>query len=252
MSLFVLLLACTGHIRVSRQSEVTGSGDGEREFSRLHNRHQLPPPLTLLAVAVAVSILLRRHRTSTAIPSPSPLLHDDEKATVKHSTSDTREASASARVRDTSQIISDEPFCANMARVNNRPSTIASSRANTAAPPSSNASDQENYDPEAQRDPRRDKRPVTMDGPEGRGSLPTPSSEEAAPSSTAQKRKRGQATQGEDVEDEGEDDGEEDVDSEDPEMKKFTRYYDPNQDRKKRQQVKRKTRKLDREIIGKS
>lgn len=51
-------------------------------------------------------------------------------------------------------------------------------------------------------------------------------------------------------EEEEDEEGEEDVDSEDEEMKKFTRYYDPNQDRKKRQQVKRKSRKLDREIIG--
>ncbi|CZT24834.1 related to nuclear protein Qri2/Nse4 [Ramularia collo-cygni] len=86
------------------------------------------------------------------------------------------------------------------------------------------------------------------DSPPERASLPTPSSEDAAPSSTAQKRKRGFATQAEDVEDE-DDDGEEDAESDDPEMKKFTRYYDPNQDRKKRQQVKRKSRKLDREII---
>lgn len=66
------------------------------------------------------------------------------------------------------------------------------------------------------------------------------------------------ATQGgEDAEDDeeeevehGAEDGEEDVDFEDADMKKFTRYYDPNQDQKKRQQVKRKSRKLDREIIG--
>lgn len=137
-----------------------------------------------------------------------------------------------------------------MARVNTRPSLTASSRSATGVSPSSNASDQENHDP--RRDPRRDKRPVMGDNDTpGRQSLPTPSSEEPAPSSTAHKRKRLSSTQarnGEDVEDD--EDGEEDVDSEDQDMKKFTRYYDPNQDRKKRQQVKRKTRKLDREIIG--
>lgn len=229
---------CTDWISsATRQSEMEIGRDAHRP----HNIPQIRP-LTLVVVAFAITVAYRRRQSSISLP-----LSDDD--AIKQHQSDSTEDSTPARVRDTSQInLDDDPeevFCANMARVNNRPSTIASSRANTAAPPSSNASDQENYDP--QRDPRRDKRPATMDSPPDRASLPTPSSEEAVPSSTAHKRKRGQATQGEDVE---EDDGDSEGDSDDQEMKKFTRYYDPNQDRKKRQQVKRKSRKLDREIIG--
>lgn len=57
-----------------------------------------------------------------------------------------------------------------------------------------------------------------------------------------------------DDEEEQEEDGEDDDDQDnaDPEFEKFNRYYDPNQDVKKRQQVKRKSRKLDREIVGES
>ncbi|KXT08089.1 hypothetical protein AC579_1469 [Pseudocercospora musae] len=118
-----------------------------------------------------------------------------------------------------------------MARINNRPSTVAGSRAGTQTPDPPQASDQENRDPR----PRRDKgkgRAI-----ESRTSLPTPSSDETD-QSRSQKRKRvTMATQEQDLDED-----------EDPEEAKFKKYYDPNQDADTRRQIKRKSRALQREF----
>lgn len=128
-----------------------------------------------------------------------------------------------------------------MARHNNRPSTVASSRYGPATPgPGSSTSDQENRDPTGA---ARNKGKERAMPPPPRINLPTPTSD-PSDSSRGQKRKRSEvqadATQG---------DQEDEVDSDE---EKHTKYYDPNQDPEIRRQVKRKSRALEREFNGAS
>ncbi|SMQ49177.1 unnamed protein product [Zymoseptoria tritici ST99CH_1A5] len=120
-----------------------------------------------------------------------------------------------------------------MARLNTRPSTVAGSRLNSVAPPSSNGSNEENHDPEQE---KRRAPPRT--------SLPTPGSDSSG-AGLGQKRKRGNTqpmpTQATDA-------GDDDDGDTDKESKRFNRYYDPNQDKDQRRQVKRKSRKLERDF----
>ncbi|KAK5744911.1 hypothetical protein LTR17_001662 [Elasticomyces elasticus] len=126
-----------------------------------------------------------------------------------------------------------------MARLNTRPSHAPSSRFASATPAPGTNSDQENADPSIihQRvDKDKGKSRATMPPPQqkSRSSLPTPTSD-SPDAGRGQKRKRGNmslpaATQ------------------EDEDERKFTEYYDPNQDPEERREGKRKMRNLERDF----
>ncbi|KAK4949382.1 hypothetical protein LTR10_012000 [Elasticomyces elasticus] len=126
-----------------------------------------------------------------------------------------------------------------MARLNTRPSHAPSSRFASATPAPGTNSDQENADPSTihQRvDKDKGKGRATMPPPQqrSRSSLPTPTSD-SPDAGRGQKRKRGNmsmpaATQ------------------EDEDERKFTEYYDPNQDPEERREGKRKMRNLERDF----
>ncbi|KAK5729932.1 hypothetical protein LTR17_011571 [Elasticomyces elasticus] len=126
-----------------------------------------------------------------------------------------------------------------MARLNTRPSHAPSSRFASATPAPGTNSDQENADPSTihQRvDKDKGKGWATMPPPQqkSRSSLPTPTSD-SPDAGRGQKRKRGNmslpaATQ------------------EDEDERKFTEYYDPNQDPEERREGKRKMRNLERDF----
>ncbi|KAK4898630.1 hypothetical protein LTR27_003802 [Elasticomyces elasticus] len=128
-----------------------------------------------------------------------------------------------------------------MARLNTRPSHAPSSRFASATPAPGTNSDQENADPSTihQRvDKDKGKGWATMPPPQqkSRSSLPTPTSD-SPDAGRGQKRKRGNmslpaATQ------------------EDEDERKFTEYYDPNQDPEERREGKRKMRNLERDFNG--
>ncbi|GIZ45248.1 hypothetical protein CKM354_000842600 [Cercospora kikuchii] len=118
-----------------------------------------------------------------------------------------------------------------MARLNNRPSTVANSRATTIA--KSPTPGQENRDPTMRRDKGKGRASESS-----RTSLPTPSSDDTE-RARGQKRKRTHfaMTQEADI-----------PEDQDPEDVKFTRYYDPNQNADQRRQVKRKSRAMYRKL----
>ncbi|KAK5687046.1 hypothetical protein LTS10_001183 [Elasticomyces elasticus] len=128
-----------------------------------------------------------------------------------------------------------------MARLNTRPSHAPSSRFASATPAPGTNSDQENADPSTihQRvEKDKGKGRATMPPPQqkSRSSLPTPTSD-SPDAVRGQKRKRGNvslpgpaATQ------------------EDEDERKFTEYYDPNQDPEERREGKRKMRNLERDF----
>ncbi|KAK3071286.1 hypothetical protein LTR53_008909 [Teratosphaeriaceae sp. CCFEE 6253] len=118
-----------------------------------------------------------------------------------------------------------------MARLNTRPSNVPSSRYTSAT--SGATSDQENRDPSA----RYDKGRARAMPPPSRASLPTPSSD-GSDGARGQKRKR--VTVHVDAP------PEEEVDEDE---RKFTEFYDPNQDAKERREAKRRSRALEREYL---
>ena len=124
-----------------------------------------------------------------------------------------------------------------MARLNDRTSRAPSSRYESQTPRPGD-SDQENRDPGARN--RAKGKQSAMPPSHHRSSLPTPTSE-PGDTSRGQKRKRVERQPAEHVEDDDEEDGD----------AKFNRYYDPNQDAETRRENKRKSRALERNILGK-
>ncbi|KAK3703633.1 hypothetical protein LTR37_014329 [Vermiconidia calcicola] len=136
-----------------------------------------------------------------------------------------------------------------MARLNDRASTVASSRYPSATPGPDNTSDQENYDPDIDHTAKSKRIGGAMNPPPTRSSLPTPTSDGSG-EARGQKRKRvelrGTRSSGTQADvDEDEDDEEAAAEE------KYNRYFNPHQDPEDRRQIKRKSRALERNFLEK-